>query len=266
MYSIERYPLLNHNLTNWVKFIWHFKAENADVHHKLLPMDSIDIVLNLADEMVYETKTNRVVAPTFHINGLRSSHSFIYQKGNIDVWGISFYAFGLYPFINTSIKEFQDKIVDLNAVSKSLENKLNIAVSPHATQPTFEGIVKALNSELQIDEDFLKKVEIINAFMNTDNMPIDAFCRNHDINQKTFERYVMIMTGYSPINLRRVRRYKAASNQLLFDASAKIPEIVYDHHYADQSHFTKVCRKFSGVPPRICRLEKNTVLENTTFI
>ena len=42
MFKIERRPLYNDNIKYWGKFIWHFKGENLDVQHKLLPMDSID--------------------------------------------------------------------------------------------------------------------------------------------------------------------------------------------------------------------------------
>lgn len=266
MFKIERYPLLDYNLKNWVKFIWHFEANNLNVHHKLLPMDSIDIILNLADDMIYETTTNRIVAPKVHVNGLRSQYSFIHQKGIIDVWGISFYPFGLYPFINKPIKNIQNRITDLNSLTVSLADKLRIAVSHETTQCKIESIMESLYSELQADNSCLKRAEIINQFMKREDIPIHLFCMNHGISQKTFERFVINMTGYSPVNLRRIRRYKVASNQLLFNKSAKITQIVYDNNYTDQSYFNKEFRKFSGVPPRTFRQEKATVIENTIYV
>ncbi len=88
---------------------------------------------------------------------------------------------------------------------------------------------------------------------------------NYSINQRTFERFVLNMTGYTPIDLRRIRRYQVASNQLLFNKSAKISEIVYDNNYTDQSHFTKEFKKISGVPPRTFHQEKITIIENTNY-
>ncbi len=126
MFKVERYILSNNSLKNWIKFIWHFEADYVDVHHKLLPMDSIDLIINLADDMVYETATERITAPKFHINGLRDHHSFMHQKGNADVWGISFYSYGLYPFINNSLKSIKNKIIDLNSLSISLADKLKV--------------------------------------------------------------------------------------------------------------------------------------------
>lgn len=266
MFKIERYPLSSHELGKWVKFIWHFQADNINVHHKLLPMDSIDIILNLADEMVYETTTDRIVASNIHINGLRSGHSFICQNGNANVWGISFHAFGLYPFINKSLKEIQNNIVDLNSLSPILMEKLKESVTNETSPYKIQHIIEALNSELKINKECLKQLELINEFMNAKDEAISAFCLKRGINQRTFERLTLNMTGYTPINLRRIRRNKVASNQLLFNKTTKIPEIVYDNNYTDQAYFTKECRKFSGLSPKKFQQEKTTVLENTKIV
>jgi hypothetical protein len=55
-------------------------------------------------------------------------HSYIQQSGTIYVYGISFYAYGLYPFVNKPLEVFQDKINDLYIVSPSLAEKLNSAI------------------------------------------------------------------------------------------------------------------------------------------
>ena len=265
MFKIERYLLSSTELKNWVKFIWHFEGETVDVHHKLLPMDSVDIIINLGEEMVYETTTKRITAPELHINGLRDQHSFMHQKGKIDVWGISFYSYGLYPFINQSLRRIKNEIIDLNCLSISLADKLKGAVAQGATPCKVKGIMESLESELEVSDRCLNRAEMIVAFIKNEDIPISVFCLNNEISQKTFERFVNDMTGFSPVTLRRINRYMNASNQLLFSKATKISEIVYDFNYTDQAYFTKECKKFSGVPPRRLRQEKNTVKENTIY-
>lgn len=266
MFRIERYPIERENLSKWVKFIWHFEADYSEVHHKLLPMNSIDIVINLAEDMIYETQNRKITAPKVHVNGLRSQHSFLYQRGKIDVWGISFYAFGLYPFINKSLENIQNEIIDLNLLSKSLADKLNMAVREKTTQCKIENILESLDSELKISDSQLEKAELISAFMQAEDIPISLFCLDNGINQRTFERFVLKMTGYTPVNLRKIRRYQTASNQLLLKKYDKMPEIVYDNNYTDQSHFNKDFKTYSGVSPRIFQKEKITIIENTDYI
>lgn len=122
--NITRYATKNECLIPWVKFFWYIEAANADIHYKLLPTDCIDVILNLADDVVYETECNKIIASPFHINGLRSKYSFIHQEKTIRIFGISFYPHGLYPFVHKSLKEVQNKVVDLNGLSYSLGEKL----------------------------------------------------------------------------------------------------------------------------------------------
>lgn len=80
MLSITRYSIKNKCLTPWIKFIWHFETENADIHYKLLPTDCIDLILNLSENMIYEVENHHISAPLLHINGLRSKPSYIHPK------------------------------------------------------------------------------------------------------------------------------------------------------------------------------------------
>ena len=57
--NITRYAIKNECLIPWVKFFWHIEAVNADIHYKLLPTDCIDVILNLADVIVYETEMSK---------------------------------------------------------------------------------------------------------------------------------------------------------------------------------------------------------------
>lgn len=240
MFNMERYQVTEVDLESWVKFIWHFEADNAHVHHKLLPMDSIDIILNLADEMVYETASARITAPKVHVNSLRSQYSFIHQTGKVNVWGISFYAFGLYPFISKPVTTIRNHIADLDQLSTPLAEKLSAAVSNDTTQFIIESTLESLKSELQISDKCLQRTKIIKEFLEMDEeVSIHSFCLDQGIGQRTFERFVLSMTGYSPVGLRRIRRYQVTSKQLLHEKDARITDIAYDNNYTDQAHFIK---------------------------
>lgn len=63
--NITRYATKNECLIPWVKFFWYIESANADIHYKLLPTDCIDVILNLADDVVYETECNKIIAPLF---------------------------------------------------------------------------------------------------------------------------------------------------------------------------------------------------------
>ena len=264
--NITRYAIKNECLIPWVKFFWHIEAVNADIHYKLLPTDCIDVILNLADVIVYETEFNRIIAPPFHINGLRSKCSFIHQENNIRIFGITFYPHGLYPFVLKSLKEVQSKVVDLNGFSYSLTQKLKNAVNNDTAAKIIAEIENTLIDELSIKQDFVDKAQLISDFITiNDDISVKSFCDERSINIKTFERLFLYYTGYTPKILRRIKRFQNTCNQLVHQHMASLTDITYDNNFTDQSYFIKEFTHFSGTAPRTFQTEKATVKENVKY-
>lgn len=264
--NITRYAIKNECLIPWVKFFWHIEAVNADIHYKLLPTDCIDVILNLADVIVYETEFNRIIAPPFHINGLRSKCSFIHQENNIRIFGITFYPHGLYPFVLKSLKEVQNKVVDLNGFSYSLTQKLKNAVNNDTAEKIIAEIENTLIDELSIKQDFVDKAQLISDFITINNdISVKSFCDERSINIKTFERLFLYYTGYTPKILRRIKRFQNTCNQLVHQHMASLTDITYDNNFTDQSYFIKEFTHFSGTAPRTFQTEKATVKENVKY-
>ena len=267
MLNIIRYSIKNEHLKLWVKFIWELEAQDANIHYKLLPTDSIDIILNLSGNITYEIDSHSAPAAPFHINGLRSRHSYIRQTGNIRVFGISFQPFGLYPFINKSLASINDNITDLFDISATLAQALKSSISNGAdTESIIAGIERALFLELQITENYINKAKLILDFLESDNdVTIQAFCSERGINTKTFTRNVGYYTGYTPKILRSIKRFQKTGNQLMYQELNRFLDITYDNGFADQAHFIREFRKFSGASPRAFQRGKDTVKENTKY-
>jgi AraC-like DNA-binding protein len=267
MFSIIRYSVKNKTLMPWVKFIWFFEAMDANIRYKLLPTDSIDIILNLSGDIVYETNLCCISATPFHINGLRSKHSYIHQKGDIRVFGVSCYPFGLYPFINKSLANIQDEVVDLFKLSPSLARNIEVATSNNScTDRIIENIEKALCQEINVTEDYLSMANMLSNFLQTEkNATIQSFCSENGIHAKTFMRNIRKYTGYTPKTLRVINHFQKIGNQLLHQKSKSMTSVAYDNGFSDQSHLIREFRKLSGSTPCTFQKEKDTVKENVNY-
>ena len=267
MLSMTRNIIKTKSLIPWVKFIWYFEAENADIHYKLLPTDGIDIILNFSGNMVYEVNSRCISSTPFHINGLRSEHSYIHQTGDICVFGISCYPFGLYPFVNKSLSVIHDEVVDLYDISTSLSKKLElVTANKTTTDDVIANIERILCEELQVTDDYINTANLIYDFLEMDSTAtIQSFCLEHGINTKTFTRNVRYYTGYTPKILRSINRFQKTGNQLIHHTQKPLSYIAYDNGFADQAHFIREFHKFSGVAPRAFQKEKNTVKENINY-
>ena len=267
MLSMTRYYVKNKSLAPWIKFIWHFQAEATDIHYKLLPTDCIDVLLSLSGSIVYEIKNNDIFAPPFHINGLRSTHSYIRQTGNVCLFGISFYPFGLYPFVNRSLAGIHDRVVALQELSPTLVLNLKNAISNGTTtENVIANIERALCLGLRVTKNYTHKAELIRDFLElSGNVTVQSFCLEHDISTKTFQRNVLRYTGYMPKSLRSIKRFQKAGNQLIHQNPSQLANVAYDNDFADQAHFIREFQKFSGKAPRTFQQEKITVKENAEY-
>lgn len=266
MIPITRYDIKEKCLIPWVKFIWHLEACNARICNKLLPTDSIDLILNRSGDMIYKAESDTFIPASLHVNGLRNQYSYIYQNGSIQVWGVSFYAYGLYPFIHRSLEGMKDQIINLDTLTPSLAQKMELAVSNGNYTDVVTGMEQALCSELSIWSDDIYKAKLIQALLKAEEgMTIQAFCKKHGINIKTMERISLRHTGYAPKVLRQISRFQTASNQMVHGMPRHFSDLAYDNGFADQAHFNKVFQKFSGVAPRVFQEEKVTLKENVQY-
>ena len=224
--------------------------------------------MNLSGDIFYETDSCRISATPFHINGLRSKHTFIQQAGNIQIFGISLYPFGLYPFINKSLSCIKDRVVDLYELSTSLAKNLESAIINRVkVENIIENIQNVLCFELHVTENYINKARLIQVYLESGNdTTLQSFCSEHEIHVKTFQRYMLQYTGYTPKILRSIKRFQKVGNSLVFQKTCRLLDIAYDYDFSDQAHFIREFRKFSGAAPRAFEQEKITVKENVEYI
>ncbi|NMS91499.1 AraC family transcriptional regulator [Clostridioides difficile] len=269
MLSVTRYSVRNARLKQWVKFIWYLETkESILLNNKLLPTDSIDIILNLSDVIEYKVENKNYTTSNIHFNGIRDKHGFIVQHGNIRVIGISFYPFGLYPFLKIPISEFNSQIVNLEQVSevfvKKLEDSLNKESSIENSILYLEEVLLSTMDEGLIEN---KYVKLLDSFIY-DNMysNIKSFCNDMNINIKTLERICLKYTGYTPKILKRICRFKMSSSQLIYNYKDKeLFDFIYENEYYDQAHFIKEFKEFSGTSPIKFISENKTIKENIRY-
>ena len=262
--EITRYSVQDSRLIPWIKFFWEFEAQGQDIFHKLLPTESIDILVNIGEPITYVVGSHRIFAPKIHINGLRSQHSFIQQSGDIHIFGISFTPYGLYPFLHLSMKTIKDEVVDLSSLSHRLANGFAEAVT-HTTNRV-ERIEQTLLQELTADESFIEKSDLLRRFIYADEPSnIQSFCTENGLHIKTFERLCIQYTGYPPSTLSRIHRFQSASNQIVHQKPDNLAAVAYSNSYADQAHLIREFKSFSGEAPRSFTQKKISVKENVKY-
>lgn len=73
--------------------------------------------------------------------------------------------------------------------------------------------------------------------------------RELHITERTFQRLFQKNIGVSPNLYRRICQFNAAFTQLNSRKNHKLTHIAFQHGYADQSHYIRAFREFTGITP-----------------
>ena len=71
-------------------------------------------------------------------------------------------------------------------------------------------------------------------------------CQNLHITERTLERRFLSQVGISPKQFSQIIQFQQSLEQLTLKEFANLTEVVYTNGFADQSHFIRVFKAFTG--------------------
>ena len=78
---------------------------------------------------------------------------------------------------------------------------------------------------------------------------VDAMARASGLGRRQLERRFQATVGVTPKTFSRIARFRRAANTLHVDRAADLSRVAHGAGYADQPHFTREFRVFSGTTP-----------------
>lgn len=264
----EKYRPQNDFLKSFIKYFWVIKTNNVNhLSYKLLPVNNIDIVLNFASPMNYLTGGKIVTAPEYSFTGIRNRYQMVDQAGKLNIFGVSFFPAGFYPFLKRPLSEYSDQTVDFSIWNKNFRSIIEKKFEP-------EGIIL---QQIEVLEDlFLQFIDpqsipenrifkLINLFFkNILTLTIKEFCEKYGINQRRLERIFGKYIGVSPKSYQRINRFQFALNRLLRSDMNDFTTIAHETFYYDQAHFIHDFNFFTGCSPSHFLSEKRSMKQILT--
>lgn len=179
---------------------------------------------------------------------------------NIRVTGcFQMIVFQLYPFTLKSLftldpKSIQDSCCDLSMgdidflEAKHLEIGAGKKASIKINMLT-EYIVDLIEAKKEnIDHAVYKATQKI--LSEKGKLNIDEIARTVYLSKRTFERRFLSETGLSPKQFSKIIQFQNSLIQLSSRDFDYLTDIVYENGYADQSHFIRVFKSFTGKTPK----------------
>lgn len=90
---------------------------------------------------------------------------------------------------------------------------------------------------------------IMHLSTNSANVSLEQLRTSLKITERTFERKFEQYVGVSPRLFLRICRFRDSLQQINRKKFAKLSDVAYENGYADQSHFIRTFKEFTGLSP-----------------
>lgn len=133
-------------------------------------------------------------------------------------------------------QEVQSKLLS----TKRMDNQIKIISSFLSSAFVAKGY--------KLDEKIKMAIRLI--LETKSQITVKTICEKIHLTVRTFERRFLAEVGISAKNFIQINRFQQSLEQLTIKDFKKLTDIVYDNGYADQSHFVRVFKSFTGKTPK----------------
>lgn len=191
--------------------------------------------------------------PTFFLYGQTIKPINIHVNGHFQIIIFQLYPFVLRAFWGINPREIND---GCHYLTTGPENDINKIISNILFASTIEEKIRII-ANLLLDYfkhksnklDFLVREAIQYIIDSRGIIAIKEIAKKEKLNIRTLERRFLRETGISAKQFAKIVQFQSSLNQLETKDFSKINDIVYANGYADQSHFIRVFKAFTGVTP-----------------
>lgn len=254
-------------LKNYVRCFWTMECDAADT--------SIKSFKTLADGcpgMIFQQTEN----PAFHQKGKKLPKLFLYGQstgcstlsspGSFRLLGVYFHPHALKSVFGYDAMELTNGCLDLSTEKKWADDLGPQLAEINGVHQQIEFLSVRLHQLIQNNRH--KNSQAVNyavAQIIQTNGAVDLpSIHNYlQISERSFERHFKRDIGISPKLFSRICRFQSSLEQLKNSPEQKLTDLAYENSYADQSHFIRTFKEFTGLSPM--QYVKNTAERITNF-
>ena len=249
--------ILKGTLSKYIESIFYFKDFVPDHSiERVVPTGHIFIIFEL-DGFTRNTFDNDTLKPnnTFTkvwISGMHKNYISISAHQKSEMFVIQFKPFGAYPFFHFPIQELNEKIVSAEKVfgNEILELREEI-LTKKTSEEKFNSAEKWLIDKFHQNK--IPSTELLTVIEKLQSVSVASYrqiVENYSKTQKhliaQFKKYV----GLTPKYYQRILRFNEILQQIHKSEKIEWSQVAYQCEYADQSHFIKEFKHFSGLNPQ----------------
>jgi AraC-like DNA-binding protein len=247
-------------LSTLVKSFFYFESDVRPMSDVVFPGGNMEVVFNLGSGVWKTASRGRFVqTPKIEIWGQLTQPLQVRSEGLNKMLGARFFAAGAAAFFRENLSELNDDVSDARAVfgkeiDRVHEQLLNLS---SMTQRVALLEKFLLDQIISVDDKasasgaarvtLVRKIarELQHGVFAGD---IKALASRHDVSPRYLQQLFLQHTGVTPKLFHKISRFQA-SLKLVTRQEKSLTTIAYDCGYADQSHFIREFKSFTGLTP-----------------
>ncbi len=246
--GIFRYILPSAQLQPFIRYYWILNT-NENLDTLTFPIGCPQLIFHrLSQFYIPELKTEQA---RFSISGQVNFPARVQSPGDVETIVVVFHPHAIGTVFNIPVSSFYNQEIDGYSLG---DKRLNIladdVLNTEDSIEAIELIERYLLSRLSESGIYdFKRVGVSLKHLFLDNtISVENMAQLACLSRKQFERVFFNAVGMKPKEYSNVARFQK-SLLLMQNGNRDFADIAYSCGYADQSHFIRECRRYSGTTP-----------------
>ena len=238
-----------HALDHLVRFLWTLDSDTTgDLPHRLTAETCPNIVLIHRGAF---TEADGSPTPSMHLAGALTRPADMIGHGPFSIVGAYLWPWAVGPLFGRTPAACMDRFIPVEHLTQADPKDLmhRCAATPGERTAALGAWLEGIPQ--QHGEDDLTMDHIVRRILlETEHRPITEHMDASGMARRPFERRFKARTGFSPALFQRIVRFQRCYRMLERGEVANLTELAMVRGYADQSHFIRDFKRFSGLNPR----------------
>jgi AraC-like DNA-binding protein len=241
-------------LHDCVKCLWILEKEYTpdDGDESVVPDACIELILNVGAPYRHVGSGGERELPRAFLIGLLDRPVTLRARGVVRIVAVRFHAWGLAPFLDTRAPARNALGFGLDeqwgVVTRAVESRVRADAYDAAVAHVEEFLIRRRQATAFDSRHVRAAAKLLQHTKGQARVAelADACC----LSARQLERRFADVAGVPPKALARLVRFDAIRTRLRFSPEADLTALAYEFGYADQAHFIRDFRAFTGTTPR----------------
>ncbi|PSL23199.1 AraC family transcriptional regulator [Dyadobacter jiangsuensis] len=252
------------HLQDYVRYYWALESSgrpDEQVHFVTIADGSPGIIFQQAPGAFFQE--GKELSSVF-LYGQSTAHTRIVSPATFSTIGVYFYPHALKSIFGIDSNELTDDCLDLDLflngkqLMERLENAADVKAKAHIlSECLWEQICRNDHMLQSATRYALQRIIQSQGGVSMKDLRLEL-----QVSERTLERRFQEGIGLSPMLFARICRFQASLNQLRSQSYDKLSDIAFEQEYADQSHFIRNFKEFTGLTPFQFRKRIQETVEN----